>query len=254
MDWQEYQKTLADLGYDAVALEMIEKAYRYASEVHSKEKRMSGEPYIIHPIAVSLKIARLKLDAPTVCAALLHDTIENQGIAINEIKKRFGTEVAFLVDGVTKVDRVRYQGVERAVESIRKMFLALAQDVRVVIIKLMDRLHNMKTLQHVSEHKRKRIALETMEIMASLADRLGMWELKAELEDLAFPYVYPDEFKWLTEQIKTRREEAVEDLEKLRPIVAGELKQKGLEPIKNTHRAKHLFSLWKKIVRNENDF
>ena len=254
MDWQEYQKTLADLGYDAVALEMIEKAYRYASEVHSKEKRMSGEPYIIHPIAVSLKIARLKLDAPTVCAALLHDTIENQGIAINEIKKRFGTEVAFLVDGVTKVDRVRYQGVERAVESIRKMFLALAQDVRVVIIKLMDRLHNMKTLQHVSEHKRKRIALETMEIMASLADRLGMWELKAELEDLAFPYVYPDEFKWLTEQIKTRREEAVEDLEKLRPIVAGELEKEGLEPEKIHHRANKFFGNWKKLVRNEMDF
>src|SRR3989344_4823103 len=178
MEWEEYEKKITDLGYDTSAIAIIKKAFDYASQIHAKEKRMSGDPYIIHPIAVSLKIAKLKLDAQTIAAALLHDTIENQGIAIAEIKRLFGDEIAFLVDGVTKVDKVRYHGIERAVESIRKMFLALAEDIRVVIIKLMDRLHNMKTLEFVSEHKRKRIALETLEIYFPIAERLGMSRLK----------------------------------------------------------------------------
>ncbi|MEK9175361.1 MAG: RelA/SpoT family protein [Patescibacteria group bacterium] len=254
MEWEEYQKKLLDFGYDVNSISIVKKAFDYASQIHAKEKRMSGDSYIIHPIAVSLKIAKLKLDAQTISAALLHDTIENQGITISEIKKLFGDEVAFLVDGVTKVDRVRYHGIERAVESIRKMFLALAEDVRVVIIKLMDRLHNMKTLEFVSEHKRKRIALETMEIFAPLADRLGMWELKAELEDLAFPYVHPEEYKWLVEQIKGRREEAALYLEKLELIVESELKKDEVVPIAILYRTKHLFSIWKKLVRNEMDF
>lgn len=254
MEWEEYQEKLLAFGYDTDSIALIKKAFDYASVVHAKEKRMSGDPYIIHPIAVSLKIAKLKLDAQTISAALLHDTIENQGVVIAEIKRLFGDEIAFLVDGVTKVDRVRYHGIERAVESIRKMFLALAEDIRVVIIKLMDRLHNMKTLEFVSEHKRKRIALETMEIFAPLADRLGMWELKAELEDLAFPFVYPEEYKWLVEQIKGRREEAALYLEKLRPVVEYELKKDGVVPTAISHRTKHLFSIWKKLVRNEMDF
>lgn len=254
MSWTEYEAQLRIFGYDDNAIATIKQAFVYASKIHAEEKRMSGDPYITHPIAVSLKIAELKLDAQTISAALLHDVVENQGVSIEELRKIFGAEIAFLVDGVTKVDRIRYQGIERAVESIRKMFLALAEDVRVVIIKLMDRLHNMKTLEHVSEHKRKRIAMETMEIMAPLADRLGMWELKAELEDLAFPYIYPDEHKWLTGQIKEKREEIEHYLETLLPIVEQELKKDGVNSIIITHRAKHLFSIWKKLVRNEMDF
>lgn len=254
MTWEQYKTSLREYGYDEEALGIIEPAFCFAETTHATEKRYSGDPYIIHPVAVSLSIAKLKLDAHTVAASLLHDVVENQGINISELKKKFGEEIAFLVDGVTKVDKIRYRGIERAVESIRKMFLALAEDIRVVIIKLMDRLHNMKTLEHVPKHKQKRIALETLELFAPLADRLGMWEIKAELEDLAFPYIFPDEYQWLTQQIKGKREEAAQYLETLKPLVEKELNNESLVPLKITHRAKHLFSIWQKLVRNEMDF
>jgi len=254
MNWESYESELKKFGYASDAIFVIKKAFLYAEKIHKEEKRMSGDQYIIHPIAVSLKIAQLKLDPQTIAAALLHDVVENQGISVKKLRDEFGQEIAFLVDGVTKVDKIRYHGTQRAIESIRKMFLALAEDIRVVIIKLMDRLHNMKTLQYVSEHKRKRIAIETIEVFAPLADRLGMWELKAELEDLAFPYVHPEEHKWLKEQIKGKREEGELYLEKLKPIVESELKKEGLNNAKITYRAKHFFSIWKKLVHNDMDF
>ena len=143
MSWEEYEKKLRELGYKNGAIATIKSAFEFASEAHAGEKRESGEPYITHPIAVSLNAALLRLDANAVAAALLHDVMENQGIKIEEIKNKFGEEIAFLVEALTKVERVQYKGVERAVESLRKMFLALAEDIRVVIIKLMDRMHNM---------------------------------------------------------------------------------------------------------------
>ena len=254
MTWDEYEQKIHSLGYGDDAIVVIKKAYLFAENTHKNEKRMSGDPYITHPLAVSIKIAELRLDQQTVSAALLHDVVEDHGITISNIEQEFGKEIAFLVDGVTKVDRIRYRGVERAVESIRKMFLALAEDIRVVIIKLMDRLHNMKTLEYVSAHKRKRIALETLEIFAPLADRLGMWELKAELEDLCFPYIYPEEYAWLTEQIKGKREISEQCLATLKPIVEAELTKENIKPVSITYRTKHLFSIWKKLVRNEMDF
>lgn len=254
MEWQDYEKKLREMGYKDEALKIIKPAFEFAEQVHAGEKRASGEPYITHPVAVSLNVAELKLDAAAVSASLLHDVIENQNIKIEEIKKRFGGEIAFLVEAVTKVERVQYKGVERAVESLRKMFLALAEDIRVVIIKLMDRLHNMETLKYLPEEKRKRVALETLELYAPLADRLGMWETKAQLEDLAFPYVHPDEYKWLLSQIKHRREEGEKYLERLKPLIELELKKENVEPVRIAYRAKHLFSIWKKLVKYEMNF
>ena len=191
MSWEEYEKKMEELGYKNGGLDTVKKAYEFAEKTHEGETRASGEPYFTHPVAVSLKIAELKLDANTVAAALLHDVVENQGVKIEELKKQFGQEIAFLVEALTKAEKVRYRGVERAVESLRKMFLAIAQDIRVVIIKLMDRLHNMETVSALPLEKQRRIALETMELYAPLADRLGMWKIKAALEDLSFPILQP---------------------------------------------------------------
>ncbi|KKU59696.1 MAG: GTP pyrophosphokinase [Parcubacteria group bacterium GW2011_GWA2_47_12] len=253
MTWENYEKKLKEFGFKDEAIAKIKPVFEFASNAHKDEKRFSGEPYINHPIAASLKIAALRLDSDTISAALLHDVVENQNIKIEEIKKKFGGEIAFLVEGVTKVDKVRYHGVERTVESLRKMFLALASDIRVVIIKLMDRLHNMETLEHVRPEKQKRIAMETLELYAPLADRLGMWDVKAKLEDLAFPYVNPDEYKWLKDQIKLRKEVGEAYLKSIKPILEEALKNEDIEA-KIVYRAKHLLSIWKKLLRRDMDF
>lgn len=249
MNWEDYAKKLRELGYKNEAIAIIKPAFEFAQKIHETEKRASGEPYITHPIAVSLNVAGLKIDANAIAAALLHDVVESQGVKIDELKKRFGDEIAFLVSSLTKAEKVQYRGVERAVESLRKMFLALAEDIRVVIIKLMDRLHNMETLSYLLPEKQKRIALETLELYAPLADRLGMWEVKARLEDLSFPYVYPDEYKWMLTQIKHRRDVEEKYLGNLKPMVEAELKKDGVEPLQITYRAKHLYSIWKKLVK-----
>src|SRR3989344_226671 len=254
MHWEEYEKKLREAGYKDQALAIIKPAFEFASQIHENEKRASGEPYITHPIAVSLNVAHLKLDAHTIAASLLHDVVENQGIKIEALKKQFGEEIAFLVEALTKAEKVEYRGAERAVESLRKMFLATAEDIRVVIIKLMDRLHNMETMSFLPEEKKKKIALETMELYAPLADRLGMWEIKARLEDLAFPFVHPDEHKWLMGQIQHRREEGETYLAQLKPIVESALQKEGVNPIKIIYRAKHFFSVWKKLLRKDMDF
>lgn len=254
MTWDEYQNTLKELGYSFGDILAIKPAFEFAQETHKNEKRMSGEPYFTHPVSVSLHVAQLKLDADAISASLLHDVVENQGIKIETIKKRFGDEVAFLVEAVTKVDSVHYKGVEREVESLRKMFLALAQDIRVVIIKLMDRLHNMETLEFQAPKKQQRIAEETLELYAPLADRLGIWEIKAKLEDLAFPFVNPQKYIWLKSQVESQRKHGKELLEKLRPRVEYELKKEGVKTEKILYRTKHLYSIWKKLLKYEMDF
>ncbi len=253
MHWSEYEKKLEELDYNEASLAKIKPVFEFAERTHEGEKRESGEPYFIHPLAVSLSIAHLRLDADTVSAALLHDVIENQGVKIDTIKKQFGPEVAFLVEGVTKVDKVRYRGIERAVESLRKMFLALAEDIRVVIIKLMDRKHNMETLEALSPEKQKRIAQETLELYRPHDNRLGMCERKAKMEDRALPYVYPDEFKWLKDQIKERKAVGEEYLKTLKPIIEEALKKEGIEKLRIVYRAKNLLSIWKKLLRNDMD-
>lgn len=254
MNWGEYKNKLIELGYSENDISSIEQAFLFAGEAHKNEKRMSGEPYFTHPIAVSLYVAKLKLDKDALSAALLHDVVENQGIKIEEIEKKFGEEVSFLVEAVTKVDAVRYKGIEREAESLRKMFLSLAKDIRVVAIKLMDRLHNMETLSFQTPEKQQRIAQETLELYAPLADRLGMWEIKAKLEDLAFPYTHPEKYAWLKKQIEHRRKDGENFLEKLSPKIEYELKKDGVTPKKILYRTKNLYSIWKKLVKYDMNF
>lgn len=221
--------------------------------MHAGQKRKSDEPYIIHPLATAQRIAETRLDTPTIVAALLHDVCEDSIRTLKDIRKEFGEEVAFLVDGVTKLDRIRYKGAERTAESLRKMFIAVAEDIRVVLLKLTDRLHNMETLEYVAKEKQPRIALETLEIYAPLAYRLGMHELSGKLEDLAFPYVYPKEYEWL---VSTTREQYLayeHTLSEMKPVLERELSQEEIPHHKIDARLKHLYSLYKKLVKYDMD-
>ncbi|MBI4059712.1 bifunctional (p)ppGpp synthetase/guanosine-3',5'-bis(diphosphate) 3'-pyrophosphohydrolase [Candidatus Giovannonibacteria bacterium] len=254
MDWQEYAEQLRGSHLSPKDITFLEPVFRFAEKIHESELRLSGEPYFTHPIAVSLKLAGLKLDAATVAAGLLHDVAERSPEALKLIRKNFGQEVAFLVDGVTKVDRVEARGAERALESVRKMFLAVAEDIRVVIIKLMDRLHNMETLSYLPKEKRERIAKETLSLYAPLAERIGMWNIKAELEDLAFEHLWPGEFKEIGEEIKKRAPEQEARLKKIIPQLQSELAAENVK-IEGVHyRAKHLYSAWQKLERYEGDW
>ena len=232
---------------------LIEKAYHFAETAHSEQKRASGEPYIVHPLAAARTLAELRLDDATIAAALLHDVVDDTPFTTDDIQKEFGDEVAFLVDGVTKLGKIKYQGEERHVENLRKMFLAMAQDIRVVLIKLADRLHNMDTLSHVSPHKRRRIALETLEVYSPIASRLGMGDIKGRLDDLAFPYVYPEEYKTLRDTVTNLYEERALYLERIEPILRELLKKADIEPLEIQARAKHYYSLWQKLQRTNMD-
>ena len=172
-------------------INLIKRAFDFAEKSHQGQKRKSGEPYFNHVYAAALKITQWRLDVSTIAAALLHDVVES-GVALDELKKEFGEEVAYLVEGVTKLGNLKYRvPEEQQAENLRKMLLAISQDIRVIIVKLADRLHNMKTLKFLAAPKQKRISLETFEIYAPLAYRLGMTSLAGELEDLAFPFLYP---------------------------------------------------------------
>lgn len=234
-------------------LVLIERAYDFAALAHGGQKRKSGEPYIVHPLAAALYLAELHLDAPTIAAALLHDVCEDAEYNADDIRKEFGEEISFLVSGVTKLDHIRYRGTERSAESLRKMFLAVGEDMRIVMIKLVDRLHNMKTLNFVAPEKQRRIALETLEIYAPLAYRLGIGELKGQLEDLAFPYVYPKEHKWLVGQVEDHFDGRRRYVEKLKPVIAEELSREQVAFIDIHARAKHYYSLYKKLLKYEMD-
>ena len=209
----------------------IEKAFRFAEKYHEGELRYSGEPYLVHPFAVAQTLAGMHLDTNTIIAGLLHDVCESapeeeKEARKKEIEKQFGKDVAFLVEGVTKLGKLRAHGEERYLENMRKMFLSIAQDVRVVLIRLADRLHNMQTLSAVPQHKQKRIADETLEIYAPLAGRLGMGKLRGSLEDLAFPFSYPKEYNALIDQIEERRKRKEVYLAKVKYKLNEELKSK----------------------------
>lgn len=233
--------------------ETIRKAYDTAKLAHEGQKRRSGEPYFNHPLATAEYIAEWGLDETTIVSALLHDVAEDTNYSIDKIKEEFGEEVAFIVDGVTKLGKIKYRGVERQVENLRKMILALSQDIRVIIVKLADRLHNMKTLDAVPPQKQKRIALETMEIYAPIAYRLGMQKISGELEDLAFPYIYPREYRWLIENTKEKYEEREKYIEKVKPVVAAALQKANVEVVTIDSRAKRYSSLYKKLLRYDMD-
>ncbi|HEY0948140.1 MAG TPA: RelA/SpoT family protein [Candidatus Paceibacterota bacterium] len=232
---------------------LVEKAYAFAENAHKDHKRYSGEPYFTHPAAVAKQLAEFGMDAPTIAAALLHDSIEDVGVTPEEIDREFGPEVLFLVEGVTKLGKHKYQGGERHAESLRRLLVATASDVRVLIVKLADRHHNMTTLVHVPEEKRRRIALETLEIYAPIADRLGMGALKKELEDLAFPAIDPDAHQHAIEVRKLKNKETEQGLARAQKNLQHALVKKGLTDFSTSVRMKGLWSLHQKLKRKGDD-
>ena len=229
---------------------LIKKAYNYAKKYHGDQLRMSGEPYIIHPVQVAYILSTLGLDDSTICAALLHDTIEDTDLSKQDLINTFGTEVAELVDGVTKLSKLQYATMaEQQVENYRKMFLAMGKDIRVILIKLADRLHNMRTLKYLTRDRQIANANETMELYAPLANRLGMYSLKWELEDLSFKYLYPKEYRELVEGIDRKREERLKFIDMIMEEIKKEVKKAHIEA-EVTGRAKHLYSIYRKMKRD----
>lgn len=234
-------------------IELIKKAYAFAARVHAGQTRKSGEPYITHPLTTAVRIAEARLDTPTIAASLLHDTCEETQYTIEDIRKNFGDEIAFLVDGVTKIDHIRYRGQERSAESLRKMFIAIAEDLRIVILKLTDRLHNMETLSALPPEKQKRIALETLDIYAPLAYRLGIRELSGRLEDLSFPYVYPEEHRWLVRSTRDKYALWTAEVTAMEPALARELTAEHVPFTELSARVKRYYSLYKKLQKYDMD-
>ncbi len=239
---------------DAKDVALVTSAYEFAQTAHKDQKRYSGDPYFTHTAEVGYLLAAAGMCPKAISAGLLHDTIEDAGVKPQTIKELFGGEVWSLVEGVTKLGTLRYRGMERHTESLRKLFAATAQDIRVLIIKLMDRLHNARTLAHVPRvDKRKRIALETLEIYAPIADRLGMSIVKNELEDAAFPFVYPKEYERTREVFSERKSENEKRLEKTERDMKREFAEAGLRNFRTEARIKGFYSLFQKLERKNWD-
>ena len=229
---------------------LIQKAYNFAAEHHKGQKRMSGEDYIIHPLNVAYILADLQMDDSTICAALLHDVVEDTDVTNEDIVKNFGEEIAEMVAGVTKLSKIQYVTIkEEQVENYRKMFLAMGKDIRVILIKLADRLHNMRTLSNLKRDRQIANAKETMELYAPLANRLGIYSLKSELEDLAFRYLYPEEYRELVMSIEKKREERIEFINKIMNEIRVDIKKQKIVA-EVTGRAKHLYSIYRKMQRD----
>ncbi|TAL49492.1 bifunctional (p)ppGpp synthetase/guanosine-3',5'-bis(diphosphate) 3'-pyrophosphohydrolase [Patescibacteria group bacterium] len=230
---------------------LIAQAFAFAAEVHKSHVRLSGEPYIIHPVETVKILAEYGMGATTIAAGLLHDSIEDGNIEPKIIESEFGEEVLFLVEGVTKLGSLKYRGADRHNESLRKLFVAMSRDIRVLMIKLADRLHNMRTLSFVPEEKRVRIARETLEIYAPIAYRLGIRKLSRELEDLAFPFVYPKEYEEVRGAAAERRKKQEESLQKFLKSVKKALAKEEITRVRTEYRVKGLYSLWKKLHARE---
>jgi GTP diphosphokinase / guanosine-3',5'-bis(diphosphate) 3'-diphosphatase len=233
---------------------LVEKAYQRAAAAHTGQRRLSGEEYVNHPLEVASILAELHLDAATIVAAILHDTVEDTELTTPELTKEFGPEVAKLVEGVTKLGRISIRSEQQhQAENIRKMLLAMAEDIRVVLIKLADRLHNMRTLEFLPEPKRIKISRETLDIYAPLAHRLGIWQIKWELEDLAFRYLQPDDYKDVVKRINRQRKDRETVVSDLREILATELEKIEIDA-DISGRPKHAYSIWQKMSRDLKDF
>jgi len=240
-------KQLVYRNYPDANISALTKAYQFASKAHEGVVRKSGEDYIFHCIATVYYLAELKVDMPTLIAGMLHDVPEDTPCTIEEIEKNFGAEVANLVAGVTKLSPLKYRGIERYAENLRKLFVAMSQDLRVILIKLANNLHNVQTLDAHRPDKRLRIAVETMEIYAPLANRLGMFELKSRLEDEAFPYVYPQEYKRVVELAQDRLRNETKYIDKVKNSVQRELVKNQITLLGIEGRIKHIYSLYKKL-------
>lgn len=229
---------------------LIMKAYNLASEKHKDQKRGSGEPYIIHPLNVAYILANIGLDDSTICAALLHDVVEDTDVTHKDLVELFGTEIAEMVAGVTKLSTIQFATVEeKQVENYRRMFLAMGKDIRVILIKLADRLHNMRTLKYLRRERQVANAKETLELYAPLANRLGLYSIKAELEDLGFKYMYPEEYHEIVESINKKKDERLRFIEKIMDDIRVQLKKHRVDA-EVTGRAKHFYSIYRKMKRD----
>jgi GTP diphosphokinase / guanosine-3',5'-bis(diphosphate) 3'-diphosphatase len=240
---------------DRLDLDLVSRAYQVSAQAHLGQKRLSGDDYVSHSVAVATILAEQQMDSTTIAAALLHDVVEDSNVSLDDIRKSFGHEVAELVDGLTKLSTLTFRSTaEEQAENYRKLLLSIARDARVIIIKLADRLHNMRTLEHLDEEKRRRIALETREIYAPLAHRFGMAGVKAELEDLAYKFLEPEEYRALARKVRAKKSERERTIERLAGPLATELKQAGVADCEITGRPKHLWSIYKKMKKREKPF
>lgn len=241
--------------------DLIRKAFEFAKSKHTGQKRLSGEDYISHPLSVAFSLADMGLDCESISAALLHDVVEDTATSLKEIRVEFGDKIAELVDGVTKLGEVDFSRLPQSkdgktsqeVENYRKLFLAMSKDVRVIIIKLSDRLHNMRTLEFLPEKHQMRIAKETLDVFAPLADRFGMGAVKAELEDLSFKFLMPTEYKNVSKALEATKKEREHYVSKIKKYVLDELRNQGIEA-KIDGRVKHLYSIYNKLAKVEGDF
>ncbi len=240
---------------DRLDMPLIDRALRYSAAAHRGQKRISGEDFVEHSIAVASILAGLLVDTTSICAALLHDVVEDSDVTTEAIAKEFGPEVAALVDGLTKISHLTFRSsAEAQSENYRKLLLSVAKDARVIIIKLADRLHNMRTLEHLSEDRQRRIATETREIYAPLAHRFGMANVKAELEDLAFSFLEAEDYRELADQVAAQRAERQETIERLRLPLEEELKRAGIAEYEVGGRPKHLWSIYQKMKKRDKPF
>ena len=241
-------------------ISLIEKAYAVAYEAHKDQVRKSGEPYIIHPLCVAIVLADLELDKETIVAGLLHDVVEDTPITDEEIAEKFGVDVALIVDGVTKLDKLSFHGetgsdkdaekLERQAENLRKMFLAMAKDIRVILIKLADRLHNMRTLQYRKVEKQQEVARETLDIYSPIAQRLGISKIKVELDDLSLKYLEPEAYYELVDTIAVRKSVREKYIQTIVDEVGEHIARAGIKA-QIDGRIKHFFSIYKKM-KNQN--
>jgi guanosine-3',5'-bis(diphosphate) 3'-pyrophosphohydrolase len=235
-------------------LDLLRRAYLFSAREHKGQKRASGESYLVHPLEVANILANMKLDEVSVATGLLHDVVEDTLVDLETIRRYFGEEIAHLVDGLTKIAQIsNISREEQQAENVRKMLLAMVDDVRIVLVKLADRLHNMRTLQYLSPEKRKRIAEETMEIFAPIAHRLGMGKLRGELEDLAFRHLHPEPYRELTEQLEKRRQENEAFLSGVTERIEAKMNEAEVPFVRVEGRVKRLYSIWKKLKRQKID-
>ncbi len=235
-------------------LDLVRRAYNFAYEAHKDQQRLSGEPYIIHPLEIAIILSNLKLDTTTISAALLHDIVEDTGITLDDIRRLFGDDIALLVDGVTKISSIKKKSksIEQA-HNLRKMLLATIKDVRVILIKLADKLHNMRTIMFLPEYKQQRIASEALEIYAPLAGRLGMSSIRAEIEDLAFHALYHEDYHDIASKVVQRKQEIEDYIENIRSILKERLEDLSIEA-EITGRVKHYYSIYRKMKHQHKSF
>lgn len=232
---------------------LIERAYAFAEAAHKGQLRMTGEPYIIHPLYTAMNLVGMHATDNIIAAGLLHDVAEDTPVTLEEIKRNFGEDIAGMCNGICKVGKIKYRGVERYIENLRKMFMAMASDVRVIFIKFADRLHNLETLDSIPQKKAYRVALESLEIYAPIANRLGMGEIKGRLEDAAFRYVLPKEYSWTLELATASSLHNQPQIQKVIETTKDELTKSNVPYLDIHGRRKHLYSLYKKLLKYDRD-